>query len=267
VTAKRKPLLARPNLARIIAPLATGLAFLCLWQIGCRLSHVPVYLVPAPTDIARTLNAEAATLFLALLMTLKVTVLAFGASIVVGVLFAVLMVQSRVIEASLLPYAILLQVTPVVAVAPLIIVWVKDTTVALVLCAMMVAIFPIISNTILGLRSVPPSLRDLFQIYGANRWQTLIRLRIPAALPFFFGGLRISSGLSLIGAVVAEFVAGTGGANAGLAYQILLAGMQLNIPLMFAALVLIALFGVLQFLLMVWLTRLVMRRWHDVEAI
>lgn len=267
MTAKRKPLLARPDLARVIAPLATGIAVLLAWQVGCRLSNVPVYLVPAPTDIARTLFAEAPSLLLALLMTLKVTVLAFAASIFFGVLFAVLMVQNRVIEASLLPYAILLQVTPVVAVAPLIIVWVRDTTLALVLCAMMVAIFPIISNTILGLRSVPPSLRDLFQIYRANRWQTLVRLRIPAALPFFFGGLRISSGLSLIGAVVAEFVAGTGGANAGLAYQILLAGMQLNIPLMFAALVLIAVFGVLQFLLMVWLTRLVMRRWHDVDAI
>ena len=152
---------------------------------------------------------------------------------------ALLFVRSRWIEMSLFPYAVLLQVTPIVAIAPLIIIWVKDTRTALVLCAVVVAIFPIISNTTLGLRSVDPGLLNMFRMYRATRWQILMRLRVPSALPYFFGGLRIASGLSLIGAVVAEFVAGTGGQGAGLAYQILLAGIQLNIPRLFAALLLI----------------------------
>src|SRR5207344_1127851 len=157
------------------------------------------------------------------------------------------------------------QVTPIVAIAPLIIIWVKDTRLALVLCAVVVAIFPIISNTTLGLRSVDHGLLNLFRMCRASRWQVLTRLRIPSALPYFFGGLRIASGLSLIGAVVAEFVAGTGGQGAGLAYQILLAGMQLNIPRMFAALLLISLAGVALFALMAWLSKLALGSWHASE--
>jgi NitT/TauT family transport system permease protein len=178
-----------------------------------------------------------------------------------------LFVQSRFIEVSLFPYAVLLQVTPVVAIAPLIIIWVKNPTAALTLCATLVALFPIISNTTLGLRSVNPGLVNLFRMNKATRMQTLLRLRIPSALPYFFGGLRISSGLALIGAVVAEFVAGTGGTGAGLAYQILQAGFQINIPRLFAALILITATGVLLFLLMVWLSRLFLGGWHDSEII
>ena len=167
---------------------------------------------------------------------------------------------------SLFPYAVLLQVTPIVAIAPLIIIWVRDTRIALVICAVVVAIFPIISNTTLGLRSVDPGLINLFRMCRASRWQILLRLRIPSALPYFFGGLRIASGLSLIGAVVAEFVAGTGGQGAGLAYQILLAGIQLNIPRLFAALVLITLTGVALFAITVALSRLALSRWHESEV-
>jgi len=167
---------------------------------------------------------------------------------------------------SLFPYAVLLQVTQIVAIAPLIIIWVKDTRVALVLCAVVVAIFPLISNTTLGLRSVDHGLLNLFRMCRANRWQVLVRLRIPGALPYFFGGLRIASGLALIGAVVAEFVAGTGGQGAGLAYQILLAGMQLNIPRLFAALFLIAAAGIALFTATVWLSRAVLSRWHESET-
>ncbi|MNH10049.1 putative aliphatic sulfonates transport permease protein SsuC [compost metagenome] len=174
-------------------------------------------------------------------------------------------VQSRLVEASLFPYAILLQVTPVVAIAPLIIIWCSDTTLALVICATLVAVFPIIANTVLGLRSVNPGLLNLFRLNRASRWQVLLRLRIPSALPCFFAGLRIASGLALIGAVVAEFVAGTGGTGAGLAYQILQAGFQLNIPRLFAALVLIALTGVALFSLMALLARLSLRHWHESE--
>ena len=151
------------------------------------------------------------------------------------------------------------------SIAPLIIIWVKNTWIALILCAVVVAIFPIISNTTLGLRSADPGLLNLFRLCRATRWQVLTRLRIPSALPYFFGGLRIASGLALIGAVVAEFVAGTGGSGAGLAYQILLAGFQLNIPRLFAALLLITATGVALFGVTIWVSRLALARWHESE--
>jgi NitT/TauT family transport system permease protein len=160
---------------------------------------------------------------------------------------------------------VLLQVTPNVAIAPLIIIWVKDPTTSLVICATLVALFPIIANTTLGLRSVNPGLQAYFRMNRASRLQTLVRLRIPSALPYFFGGLRISSGLALIGAVVAEFVAGTGGTGTGLAYQILQSGYQLNIPRMFAALVLITVTGVLLFAAMAVLSKWALGSWHESE--
>jgi NitT/TauT family transport system permease protein len=204
-------------------------------------------------------------LFDSLRVTLTIALTALLISVVVGALVALLFVRSRWIEMSLFPYAVILQVTPIVAIAPLIIIWVKDIQVALVLCAVVVAIFPIISNTTLGLRSVDTGLLDLFRMCRASRWQVMWRLRVPSALPYFFGGLRIASGLALIGAVVAEFVAGTGGQGAGLAYQILLAGIQLNIPRLFAALLLITLAGVALFGATVWVSRLVLSRWHESE--
>jgi NitT/TauT family transport system permease protein len=259
----RTPILQRPGVAKAIAPWLVGMVFLALWQGWCVLFKVPAYLVPSPVAVVGQLIQDAPLLFCSLLMTLKITLLAFALATVAGVVIALLFVQSPLIEASLFPYAILLQVTPVVAIAPLIIIWVRDTTVALVVCATLVALFPIISNTALGLRSVNPGLINLFKINRATRWQTLVRLRIPSALPYFFGGLRISSGLSLIGAVVAEFVAGTGGSGAGLAYQILQAGFQLNIPRLFAALLLITVTGVVLFGITAWVSRIGLRGWHD----
>ncbi|GAA5164845.1 ABC transporter permease [Viridibacterium curvum] len=261
----KTPLIQNPKVMKIVAPALVGLFLLVTWQVLCMAFKVPIYLVPKPTDVATTLWTDGPSLLGALAVTLKITFLAFGMAVVLGVIAAFLFVQSRVIETSLFPYAILLQVTPVVAIAPLIIIWVKDPTIALVFCATLVALFPIISNTVLGLRSVNPGLLNLFRLNGATRWQTLVRLRIPSALPYFFGGLRISSGLALIGAVVAEFVAGTGGTGAGLAYQIMQAGFQINIPRLFAALVLISLTGILLFSLMAWLARISLAHWHESE--
>jgi NitT/TauT family transport system permease protein len=262
---KRRPLLNRPGAMKAAAPWIVGVVMLLIWEGWCALFKVPVYLVPAPHDIAIQLLKDGPMLLAALASTLKITLLAFALATVIGVTIALLFVQSPLIEASFFPYAILLQVTPIVAIAPLIIIWVKDTTFALVICATLVALFPIISNTALGLRSVNPGLINLFRINRATRWQTLVRLRIPSALPYFFGGLRISSGLSLIGAVVAEFVAGTGGSGAGLAYQILQAGFQLNIPRLFAALFLITVTGVVLFGITAWVSRVGLRGWHESE--
>lgn len=248
-----------------VAPAIVGLVALTAWQALVVAFEVPVWLVPSPLAVARTLVDERGLLFASLAVTLAIALKALLLAVLVGTLISLLFVQSRAIEMSLFPYAVLLQVTPIVAIAPLIIIWVKDTHTALVLCAAVVALFPIISNTTLGLRSVDPGLLDLFQMSRASRWQVLWRLRVPSALPYFFGGLRIASGLALIGAVVAEFVAGTGGAGAGLAYQILLAGIQLNMPRLFAALMLIALAGIALFMASVGLSRLALSRWHESE--
>ena len=254
-----------PSLQRVVWPAAVAVVLVALWQGLVVAFDVPAYLVPSPQRVAQVLVADAGLLFGALLNTLTITLLAFVAATVLGVLIAFAFVQSRVVETALFPYAVLLQVTPIVAIAPLIIIWVKDPTVSLVICATLVALFPIIANTTLGLRSVNPGLLSFFKLHRATRWQTLVRLRVPSALPYFFGGLRISSGLALIGAVVAEFVAGTGGTGTGLAYQILQAGYQLNIPRMFAALLLITLTGVALFAAMAGLSKWALGAWHESE--
>jgi NitT/TauT family transport system permease protein len=258
--------LARSEAAStIIAPTLVGIALIVFWEIACRAFEIPIYLLPKPSDIAHTFEQEWPNLLRALGQTMRVALQAFAASIVLGTLIAFLFVQSRLIEKSLMPYAVLLQVTPIVAIAPLIIILVRDIQAALTICATVIAIFPIISNTALGLRSVDPGLINLFRMNRAGRLATLVRLRIPSALPYFFGGLRISSGLALIGAVVGEFVAGTGGRRAGLAYEILQAGFQLNIPRMFAALFLITVAGIALFVAMVGLSRLALGHWHESE--
>jgi len=248
---------------RLALPALAAACLLGAWQAWVTYFEVPAYLVPSPWLVGQTLVADWALLGAAWLVTLKITLLAFAASIVIGSLIAFVFVQSRWIEAAFFPYAVLLQVTPIVAIAPLIIIWVKDPTLSLVVCATLVALFPIIANTTTGLRSINPGLADYFKLQGASRWQLLLRLRIPSALPFFMAGLRISGGLSLIGAVVAEFVAGTGGTGTGLAYQILQSGYQLNIPRMFAALLLITLTGVALFAMLSALSRAVLGGWHE----
>lgn len=260
------PYLARPAVQRVFYPALVAVLLLGAWQSLVVALELPPFLVPSPGRVAQALAADWALLMGALYVTLKITVFAFVCATVLGVLIAFAFVQSRVIETAFFPYAVLLQVTPIVAIAPLIIIWVKNPTASLVVCATLVALFPIIANTTLGLRSVNPGLMSYFKLNRATRWQTLVRLRIPSALPYFFGGLRISSGLALIGAVVAEFVAGTGGTGSGLAYQILQAGYQLNIPRMFAALLLITLTGVLLFALMAWMSRLALGNWHESES-
>jgi NitT/TauT family transport system permease protein len=219
--------------------------------------------VPAPLLIAQTLVADWATLAASLAVTLRITVLALLVAVTAGVALSVLFSQSKWIEMTFLPYAVMLQVTPIVAIAPLIIIWVDDVQASLLICAWIVAFFPIVSNTTIGLNSTDRNLVDLFRLYGASRWQTLWQLRLPAAMPFFLAGLRISGGLSLIGAIVAEFVAGAGGASSGLAYRILESGYQLQIPRMFAALALISLSGVVIFLALSLVSHLCLRRWHE----
>jgi NitT/TauT family transport system permease protein len=248
---------------KIVAPLAIGLLALGLWEFVVRHAGIPPYILPGPWLILRTLVTDWGTLSGSLWITLEITGLALIAAVLLGGLLSILFTQSKWLELSLFPYAIILQVTPIVAIAPLIIIWVNNTLLSLLICAWIVAFFPILSNTILGLNSADHNLINLFQLYGASRWQTLRYLRLPAALPYFLGGLRISGGLALIGAVVAEFVAGSGGTASGLAFRILEAGYQLKIPRMFAALVMVSMSGILIFLVLSFISHLLLRRWHE----
>jgi NitT/TauT family transport system permease protein len=248
---------------RLLAPLLVGVIFLAAWEAIVRIEGIPVYVLPGPLVVAETLWRDGPSLFGSLLVTLRITAAALAAAAVLGGLIAIIFARSRLLEISLFPYAVILQVTPIVAIAPLIIIWVQNTFLALLLCAWLVAFFPIVANTTLGLNSADRNLAELFRLYGATSWQALLLLRLPAALPYFLGGLRISGGLALIGAVVAEFVAGTGGTETGLAFRILEAGYRLQIPRLFAALVLLSFAGVAIYWALSLLSWLVLRRWHE----
>ena len=254
----------------LLAPVLVGILMLGAWEAGVRISGIPPYLLPSPILVLQTLVKDWGQLFPSLLITLQITVVAFIAAVGSGLLVAILFAQSKWIERSFFPYAVILQTTPIVAIAPLIIIWVRQavpgensTFVSLVICAWIVAFFPILSNTILGLNSADHNLLNLFQLYRSSRWKTLIYLRLPSALPYFLGGLRISGGLALIGAVVAEFVAGTGGTQSGIAYQILMSSFNLQIPRMFAALLMTTVLGVAIFAGLTLLSNVLLRNWHE----
>lgn len=246
-----------------LLPLLIMLLAIWLWDRICVWNDIPQYILPRPHVVARTLYTDAALLFGSLLVTLKITFLSLLLAVLGGVGLAVLFTQSKWVEMSFFPFAIVLQVTPIVAIFPLINIYVDNQTAKLLLCSWIVAFFPILSNTTLGLNSVDRNLRDLFRLNGATRWQELWHLRLPAAMPYFLGGLKIAGGLSLIGAVVAEFVAGSSGQSSGLASRIIEAGYRLNAPRLFAALILISLTGILIFLVLSLVSHLILRRWHE----
>lgn len=259
------PLHQQPWL-RIVVPLVLAILALGAWEAFVRIREIPHYILPAPTLIARTLWENLGSLMTSWLFTMKITVWALVLAVVGGVLLALLFALSRWVEISLFPFAIVLQVTPIVAIAPLILIFVDSTTAALLICAWIVAFFPILSNTIVGLRSADHNLRDLFKLYRASPWQQLRHLLIPSALPYFIAGLKIAGGLSLIGAVVAEFTAGAAGKETGLASRILEASFRTEIPKMFAALVLVSLTGIAIFLVFNVVAKLVLGHWHESEV-
>jgi NitT/TauT family transport system permease protein len=234
-----------------------------MWDRICVWNEIPRYILPRPGEVLATLITDRGLLFSSLLTTLKITFLSLLLAVLGGVGLSVLFTQSKWMEMSFFPFAVILQVTPIVAIFPLINIYVDNQTTKLLLCAWIVAFFPILSNTTLGLNSVDRNLLDLFKLNGASRWQTLWHLRLPASMPYFLGGLKIAGGLALIGAVVAEFVAGTSGQSSGLASRIIEAGYRLNAPRLFAALILISFTGILIFLVLTWISNRILRRWHE----
>lgn len=250
------------RLVRIALPVVVLVAGVGLWELVVRLNDIKPYVLPAPSAVLATLIRDWDVLFQSLLTTLLTTLEGFVAAAIGGVALALLFNLSKWLEYSLFPYAVVLQVTPVIAIAPLLLIYLPQPT-AVVVCAWIVAFFPVLSNTTLGLNSVDRNLAGLFQLYRASRLQALCFLKLPAALPFILGGLRIAGGLSLIGAVVAEIAAGSAGAGSGLAYRIAESGYRLNIPRMFAALLLLSAAGIVIYGLLALTSHLVLRRWHE----
>ena len=253
------------NRLKWIMPIFTITLAILIWELLVRYYEVPHYLIPAPTKIFATLWLDGPSLIKAMLFTVKLTFFSLILAIIGGVLLGFIFALSRTIEISLFPFAVILQVTPVIAIAPLILIYVNSTFAALLICAWIVAFFPILSNTVIGLRSADHNLRDLFTLYGATPWQRLRYLLIPTALPYFMAALKIAGGLSLIGAVVAEFVAGTAGQNTGLASRILESSFRFEIPRMFAALFLVSILGISIFLITSVMSHLVLGHWHESE--
>src|SRR5437763_604442 len=247
---------------RIVLPIAVLALGILAWEAVVRLEDIPPYVLPGPRLVFATVVADWAVLSESLLVTLATTLEGFLLALVGGVGLAVLFNQSRLIEYSLYPYAVILQVTPVVAIAPLLLIYLPQPA-SVLACAWIVAFFPVLANTTLGLNSIDHNLADLFRLYGASRGQMLMRLKLPTALPYILGGVQIAGGLSLIGAVVAEIAAGSAGAGSGLAYRIAESGYRLNIPRMFAALLLLSAAGIVIYGLLALISHLVLRRWHE----
>lgn len=252
----------RERAMRLALPVGALLLGILVWDLVVRLNDISPYVLPGPGLVARTLFEDWSVLSESLIVTLTTTFEGLLLALVGGVGLAVLFNQSRLVEYSFYPFAVALQVTPVVAIAPLLLIYLPQE-VAVLACAWIVAFFPVLSNTTLGLNSVDHNLADLFRLYGASRIQVLLRLKLPAALPSTLTGLKIAGGLSLIGAVVAEIAAGSAGAGSGLAYRIAESGYRLNIPRMFAALILLSIAGIVIFFALSLLTHLLLRRWHE----
>jgi NitT/TauT family transport system permease protein len=250
------------DVLRVVLPIVVLALGVLAWDAVVRLKEIPPYVLPGPRLVFETIARDWALLSESLLVTLTTALEGFLLALAGGVGLAVLFNQSRLIEYSLYPYAVILQVTPVVAIAPLLLIYLEQPL-AVLACAWIVAFFPVLANTTLGLNSVDHNLSDLFRLYGASRWQVLMRLKLPAALPYILGGVKIAGGLSLIGAVVAEIAAGSAGAGSGLAYRIAESSYRLNIPRMFAALLLLSVAGVAIFFALSLFSWLMLRRWHE----
>jgi len=252
----------RERVMRGVLPLVALALGILVWDLVVRINDIQPYVLPSPRLVFTTLVNDWALLWSSLLVTLSVTFQALLLAFVGGVALAIAFNKSRLVEYSFYPYAVILQVTPVVAIAPLLLIYLPQQA-AVLACAWIVAFFPVLANTTLGLNSVDRNLAELFRLYGASGWQVLRDLKLPAALPYMLGGLKIAGGLSLIGAVVAEIAAGSAGAGSGLAYRIAESGYRLNIPRMFAALILLSIAGVVIFALLSLVSHLILRRWHE----
>jgi NitT/TauT family transport system permease protein len=257
-----EPRAADERALRFVLPLGTIALAVAIWHAVVEINALPPYVLPGPALVARTLVDDWGILSDSLVATLITTFEGFALAVLGGIGLAVVFNLSRLVEYSFYPFAVILQVTPVLAIAPLLLIYLPQQG-AVLACAWIVAFFPVLANTTLGLNSVDHNLADLYRLYGASWDQKLIHLKLPSALPHMLAGIRIAGGLSLVGAVVAEIAAGSAGAGSGLAYRIAESGYRLNIPRMFAALILLSIAGIVIYFVLAGLSHLMLRRWHE----
>lgn len=253
----------REKILQVVVPIVALVLGIVAWQVAVTVNNVPRYILPGPVDVWTALWTDSGTLWPSLLVTVRITFIALAIALIGGVGLAIALVQSRILELALFPYAVILQVTPMIAIAPLLLIYAPDTQTALLICAFIVAFFPVLSNMAQGLKSVDHNLLNLFELYGASSWQTLVFLKIPSAMPYFMAGLRIAGGLSLIAAVVAEFAAGSAGQGSGLAFRLLESQYRLNLPRLFVALLMLCGTGIAIFGLTSFVSWLALHRWHE----
>jgi len=229
-----------------LAPILLVAVLLGLWETACRLTGVPAYFLPAPSAVAAAMAQDWALLLASAWKTLSTALLALAFASLTACSLALIISTNRLLEKAVQPLAVALQVTPVVAIAPQVVIWagLAHPDRAIISLAVIVAFFPIFSGALTGLKSTDPDLERLFDLYGATRWQKLLRLRIPSATPFVLEGHKVAGGLAVIGAVVAEFVAGSGGSQ-GLAWRILESSNRLQTAKTFAAVIVLSLMGAL----------------------
>lgn len=244
-------------------PILVFIVFVVAWQVVCRAMQIPRFLLPAPTDVVEAWIENRDSLLGALLSTFVSALIGFGLAIIIGISVALLMSQSKLVERSIFPYAVLLQTIPIVAIAPLIVIWFGAGMPAVVCIAFLIALFPIITNTAAGLTSTDHNLVAMFELYNASWWQRTVKLKFPAALPYIMTGLRISSGLAVIGAIVGEFIAGIGGLRGGIGYVITAAAAQIKMPYLFAAALTSSILGIVIFILVSMISARFLRHWHE----
>jgi NitT/TauT family transport system permease protein len=240
----------------------TLVMLLALWEGLVWWADIPEYTLPGPRSIAAVLWSDGLSLLPSWLYTLRITGAALLLAALGGIVVATVFVLFPRLERAFFPVAVVLQVTPIVAIAPLLLIYLPSTTAAVLLCAWIVAFFPVLSNTVQGLRAADPLLQDVFTLAHATRWQRWRWLALPAALPDLMAGLRVSGGLALIGAVTAEMVAGAAGQETGLASRILEASFRTETPKMFAALALLVVTGVGIHAALEALSRKLLGAWH-----
>ncbi|CAN5768765.1 ABC transporter permease [soil metagenome] len=233
------------------------------WLLSATVYAGKGYLLPSPFEVGAAVAENGSTLMLATLTTLKEATLGYVLAIVVGVAVAGVLSQSRLLERSIYPYAVLLQTVPVVAIAPLIVLWFGYNEVSVIVISFIMALFPIINNTLLGLQSTSRSLVELFALHNKSRLTAFRKLRLPNALPSIFAGLRISAGLSVVGAIVGEFIIGSGNAQGGLGVQIVFAQGRMYTSLLFAEVIAATLLGFLFFVAVSAIGRKLLRHWHE----
>lgn len=253
------------NLNTILPPIITFILFLFIWQFGTLLFQIPPYLLPKPTEIVQAAVTNWDKLWNAVFRTITESVIGFILSVVIGVIGAVLMASSKLLERSLYPYAILLQTIPIVAIAPIIVIWFGSGTNAIVIIAFIIGFFPMLSNTLIGLNATDRGMMNLLKLYQASKWQIMWKIRIPAALPYIMAGLKISCTLAIIGAIVGEYIAGIGGGQGGLGYAITAASVKMETAYLFACGISASILGIVFFLLVNLFSKLMLGSWHESE--